>query len=364
MTRPLFGGGKLAPSPPDAAASPAAGPAPVTPAAPVPAPAGVRTFHGEPRRAVAAPEAAPAVRTFHGMQSQAPATPAVRTFEAEQHHQAVPPRALFAPSISAELPAAFLDALAQLPGAPTELQHQRTTFRLLKDLDTARDEDILQFGEGPAAAVDGLLKQAMRIMTDPDLPRVGALLKQTLDDLASVRPQARSGWLQRLTRSPVTWLASLDQTLEARLKELAAMEQAVLDDAGRLVELIERNEDQLRSLAQHHWACRLAEHLLADRPPATRERLARRAQLLSTLSASADMTRRQLQIAREHLLTVAERVQTLRFATLPLWRQQFLAPLQSHKELAVGDSKALDTHQQLMDQLGHLVTLTSRKVYD
>lgn len=414
MTRPLFGGGRVvpagaeAPAPADARPRAAAEAAPATPGSlpggPLPGvldaaaaspPAAVRTFHGVSRPAEAPAAAAPAmsappVRTFHDLQRPPAATgtpgaaapvqrslagtplpsvtaqpaPAVRTFQAEQHRAAVPPKALFSPSIQAELPADFLAALAQLPRPPEDAQQQRTVFRLLKDLEAARDEDILQFGEAPAAAVDALLKQALAIMIDPDLPRVGALLKETLDDLGRVRPQAKPGWLQRLTRSPASWLQALDRTLDARLQELARLEQEVLVDAGRLLALIEQNEDQFSSLASHHWACSLAEPWLAHRPPATRERLARRAQLLYTLRTSADMTRRQLEMSREHLLGVAERVQTLRFATLPLWRQQFLAPLQSQKELAAGDAQALDTHHQLMDQLGQLVTLTSRKVYD
>ncbi|AKJ30189.1 hypothetical protein AAW51_3498 [Caldimonas brevitalea] len=288
----------------------------------------------------------------------------VRTFEAEQHRRATPPKALFAPAISAELPEDFLAALARLDTPPTEPAQRRAVFRLLKDLETAPDEDILQFGDAPAAAVDALLKQAVAIITNPDLPRTSQLLKQTLDDLDRVRPQTRAGWFQRLTRSPAAWFDSAGEALEARLGELARLEQEVLDDAASLVKLIEQNEGQLQALSQHEAACRLAEWLGTERPASTRERLARRAQLLATLLTSADMTRRQLHIVREHLLTVAERVQTLRFVTLPLWRQQFLAPIQSHRDFDAVDARGLDIHRELVEQLGQLVRITSQKVHD
>lgn len=327
MTRPLFSGGRTVP-PGTGVATPVAAP---------------------PAAAVVPEPVAPArVRTFHAEQAQVPAA-----------------RPLFAPSMTAELPSGFAAALATQGGSGLPDAAQRSIYRLVRELGEARDEDILQFGEQPASAVDDLLKQATSIMTDPDLAQVGTLLAQTLSDLVRHGPQqGRRGWLQRFTRPSATWFQDQAELLEARLAELERLEQDVLDDASRLVELMEHNDDQLEALAEHRWACLMAHAAASEHDSARRERLGRRAQLLGTLYTSAQMTSRQLHMAREHLLNVAERVQTLRFATLPLWRQQFLAPRRGTEALAEADQQGLQTHRQLVEQLEHLVQLTTRKTYE
>lgn len=112
------------------------------------------------------------VRTFHVEQAQAPAA-----------------QPLFAPSMTAQLPSGFAATLAAQGGSGLPDAVQRSVYRLVRQLDEARDEDVLQFGEQAASTVDDLLKQATSIMTDPDLVRVGTLLGQTLSDLVRHGPQ-------------------------------------------------------------------------------------------------------------------------------------------------------------------------------
>lgn len=283
---------------------------------------------------------------------------AVRTFDAEQARQAAPPRPLFEPAITAALPEAFVTEAARLAPPLVDPLQQRTAYRLLQGLREASDETLLQFGAQPAHDIDGLLRQATAMLCHPSLARTGQLTRDILAHLpwraAGWRP-----WRTRPLRPAPAQLARWSEALQVQLDELAMLQEQLLAEATRVMALIEQHAESWAALHAHRAACRLALSLLPGLADARHDRLARRAQLLEALCASAALTREQLHQLREHFLGVAERVLTLRLTTLPLWRQHGLALQRPHPPHAGTGAHLADTDQPLVDQLGQLAKLVS-----
>ncbi len=297
---------------------------------------------GRPAASVSRPDETVAPRT---------AVAPLRNFEAEQAQRAHAPRPLFEPAITAELPTPFVAAASQLASPPEDTAQLRLAYRLLQALQDASDEAIVQFGAEPARYIDQLLHQAVAMLSHPGLARTGALMR---DILAQLPWQAR-GWLPwSKPRTAPQQLARWSQTLQAQLAELADLQARLLEDAGRMMRLIAQHAEPWADLHAHRVACQLAPQCLPALAPARQERLARRAQLLDTLCTAAALTHQQLHQLREHFLDVAERVQTLRMSTLPLWRQHALALHQQHQGAGTSDAD-----HRLLDQLNQLAELVS-----
>jgi uncharacterized protein YaaN involved in tellurite resistance len=242
---------------------------------------------------------------------------------------------LFAPRVLAQLPAPFTDQLRGQPDAPSDEATQRAVYRLWQSLQAADDTTIVRFGEATAQAVDALIAEATQVMATPELGEVTRALEELMAMLEAHSPDAPPASSKIPTKNSAQKLwalfsekpqetsesfARINQRIDAQLARLSQLETTVQHCTQQLHDVAQRRDAHTAALTHHTLACAVAIGLA--HPKAAR--LERRLQVLRTLAMSAVLARQQLVVAEAQLLGLTERTQTLRYATLPLWRQQFM----------------------------------------